>query len=215
MNELKRICPSLYRQALTHSSADQQLHNQRLEFLGDAVLSMVVSEWLYSRQPQFSEGQMSQIRAAVVREESLAVLAGKLALGEKVYLGKGEEKSGGRQRPSLLADTLEAVIAALFLTVGLEETRTFILDLFADHLQLACQGNYVRDCKTELQEQLQAQGIDSVQYTVTRESGPPHNRTFWVELSVAGQAWSTGRGKTKKQAEQEAARKALANRQSE
>lgn len=210
--QLKKISPQIYKEAITHSSTGEELHNERLEFLGDAVLDMIISEWLYLRKESLSEGRMSQIRAAVVREESLAAAAGKLDLGSKVRMGKGEEKSGGRQRPSLLADTLEAVIAALFLTTGLEETRSFVLSLFAEPLQQACAANFVCDYKSEFQEKMQAAGVESIEYSVTRDAGPDHNKTFWVELTVDGKVLASGSGKTKKQAEQEAARKALRNR---
>lgn len=210
-----KISPRLYQEAVTHSSTGEELHNERLEFLGDAVLDMIVSEWLYLHEDSLTEGRMSRIRAAVVRERSLAVVAAKLGLGEQVRLGKGEEKSGARRRPSLLADTLEAVIAAMYLTVGLGETRDFVLDQFSDLLQQACQGTFARDYKSELQERLQANGVGSADYTVTREAGPPHNKTFWVKLSTNGKHLAVGRGKTKKQAEQEAARKALENRLSD
>lgn len=213
--QLKKISPQIYKEAITHSSTGEELHNERLEFLGDAVLDMIISEWLYLRKESLSEGRMSQIRAAVVREESLAAAAGKLDLGSKVRMGKGEEKSGGRQRPSLLADTLEAVIAALFLTTGLEETRSFVLSLFAEPLQQACAANFVCDYKSEFQEKMQAAGVESIEYSVTRDAGPDHNKTFWVELTVDGKVLASGSGKTKKQAEQEAARKALRNRLSD
>lgn len=213
--QLKKISPQIYKEAITHSSTGEELHNERLEFLGDAVLDMIISEWLYLRKESLSEGRMSQIRAAVVREESLAAAAGKLDLGSKVRMGKGEEKSGGRQRPSLLADTLEAVIAALFLTTGLEETRSFVLSLFAEPLQQACAANFVCDYKSEFQEKMQAAGVESIEYSVTRDAGPDHNKTFWVELTVDGKVLASGSGKTKKQAEQEAARKALCNRLSD
>lgn len=212
MDISKIIDPDLYREALTHSSTGEEVHNERLEFLGDSVLSMIISQWLYTHPGVLSEGRMSQIRAALVREESLALMAEKLDLGDKALLGKGEDRSGGRRRPSLLADTLEAVIAAIYLSAGLEKTRSFVLDLFADHLDQACAGHLGRDYKTELQEILQGAGVEEVAYAVTREAGPPHDKTFWVELMVEGKALAGGKGKTKKQAEQEAARKALANR---
>ncbi|MDD4657761.1 MAG: ribonuclease III [Eubacteriales bacterium] len=213
--QLKRISPQLYKEAVTHSSTGEELHNERLEFLGDAVLDMIISEWLYLHKDSLSEGRMSQIRAAVVREESLALAAEGLDLGSKVRISKGEEKSGGRQRPSLLADTLEAVIAAMYLTAGLEETRNFVLSLFAEPLQRACADNFVCDYKSEFQEKMQAAGVESIDYSVTRDAGPDHNKTFWVELTVDGKVLASGSGKTKKQAEQEAARKALCNRLSD
>ncbi|MGI6364587.1 MAG: ribonuclease III [Bacillota bacterium] len=206
---LKDIAPALLREATTHSSTGEEIHNQRLEFLGDAVLSLIISDWLYSHPEGFSEGRMSQIRAAVVREESLATIARRLELGSILHLGKGEEKSGGRNRTSLLADALEAVIAAHYLSAGLDQTRAVVLELFEDELAKACSDDFIIDYKSELQETLQASGLDSIEYTVTKDAGPDHNKTFWVELSVGGKVLASGSGKTKKQAEQDAARKAL------
>lgn len=213
MEELEKIQSQLYKEAITHSSTGEAAHNQRLEFLGDAVLSVIISEWLYSHEESLSEGRMSQIRAAVVREESLAAVARKLDLGSQVRMSKGEEKSGGRLRSSLLADTFEAVIAALYLTAGLEKTRGFVLPLFHDQLQRALAEEFICDYKSLLQEKMHALGADSIEYSVIRDSGPDHDKTFWVELAVDGKALASGVGKTKKQAEQAAARKALGNRQ--
>ena len=212
---LKKIPPQLYREAITHSSAGEDFHNERLEFLGDAVLAMIISQWLFSDAETFSEGRMSQIRAAVVREESLAAAAAKLDLGNKVYMGKGEEKSGGRQRPALLADTFEALVAAMYLSVGLEETRDFVLRQLEGALQKACDDNFISDYKSEFQEKMQAAGVDSIEYSVTKDKGPDHDKTFWVQVSVDGKVLATGSGKSKKQAEQQAARKALLNRLSD
>lgn len=206
---LRDIDPALLREATTHSSTGEEVHNQRLEFLGDSVLSLIISDWLYANRRGFSEGRMSQVRAAVVREESLATIARQLDLGSILRLGRGEEKSGGRQRTSLLADALEAVIAAHYLSTSLEHTRAVVLDLFEEQLTQACSDNFISDYKSQLQETLQASGVDAIEYTVTKDAGPDHNKTFWVELSVGGKVLATGTGKTKKQAEQEAARKAL------
>lgn len=209
---LKDISPALLREAITHSSTGEDVHNQRLEFLGDSVLSHVISDWLYAQQGKYNEGRMSQVRAAVVREESLAKIARQLDLGGILRLGKGEEKTGGRQRDSLLADALEAVIAAHYLSTDWEHSRAVVLSLFEDSLHVACAENFISDYKSELQETMHAAGLDSIEYTVSKDSGPDHNKTFWVELTVAGKLIASGTGKTKKQAEQDAARKALANR---
>lgn len=209
---IEKISPELFNEAVTHSSTGEPIHNERLEFLGDSVLDLVISEWLYANQSSYTEGRMSQIRAAVVREESLATIARKLDLGSLLRLGKGEEKSGGRNRASLLADTLEAVIAALYISAGIEDTRAFILNLFEEPLIKASSESYISDYKSEFQERMQAEGNHSIEYTVIKDTGPDHNKTFWVQLSVEGRVLTCARGKTKKQAEQEAARKALANR---
>lgn len=211
-NYLLEIEPDLYWQALTHSSTGDKSHNERLEFLGDAVLSLVISDWLYRHPKEFSEGRMSQIRAAFVRETSLAAAAQKLDLGTKVKLGKGEEKTGGRKRPSLLADAMEAVIAALYLSAGLEKTRDFIHSVFRESMGQDFDDSFVRDYKSELQELMQAQGAEHIDYVVSRDAGPAHDKTFWVRLRVDGTTLAEGCGKTKKQAEQQAARNALDNR---
>ena len=196
-----KIAPALFKEAITHSSTGEEIHNERLEFLGDAVLDLVISEWLYTNENSFPEGRMSQIRAAVVREDTLAVVARKLNLGRLLRVGKGEEKTGGRTRASLLADTLEAILAAMFLSSGLEVTREFILEIFAEPLYKAASSKFINDYKSEFQEQMQAVGADSYEYRVIRDSGPDHNKTFWVELTAAGKVLATGSGKTKKQAE--------------
>lgn len=206
------IAPDLFREAITHSSTGEDVYNQRLEFLGDSVLDLVISDWLFAHQDNLSEGRMSQIRAALVREESLAAVARQLDLGSILRLGKGEEKTGGRTRESLLADALEAVIAAHYLSAGLEETQAMVLSLFKQKLDNICSDNFICDYKSELQEKMQALGWDPIEYTVTKDAGPDHNKTFWVELAVEGKVLASGSGKTKKQAEQEAARKALSNR---
>jgi len=208
---ISEITPALLNEAITHSSTGEDVHNQRLEFLGDSVLGLIISEWLYTKN-NFSEGRMSQVRAAVVREESLAAVARKLDLGSILRLGKGEEKTGGRSRTSLLADALESVLAALFLSTGLAQTKSVVLELFQEQLDKACGDNFISDYKSEFQEKVQASGLDSIEYSVTKDAGPDHNKTFWVEVSVDGKILATGSGKTKKQAEQEAARKALNNR---
>lgn len=129
-----------------------------------------------------------------------------------LHLGRGEEKNGGRNRASLLADALEALLAAMYLSSGLAVTRAFILALFKEHLHNAAADSFISDYKSEFQEQMQAAGVDCFEYIVVRDAGPDHNKTFWVDLRVQGKSVSTGNGKTIKQAEQEAARRALANR---
>lgn len=212
---LKEIKPTLYKEALTHSSTGERAHNERLEFLGDAVLELVISEWLFGRSENFDEGRMSQIRSAFVREESLATAAQKLNLSARIKLGKGEEKSGGRLRPSLLADTLEAVLAAHYLSAGLEKTKEFIGCLFEEAMAQVFDENFARDYKSEFQETMQARGVEQIEYAVYREAGPAHSKTFWVELKVDNLTLAKGAGKTKKQAEQQAARNALENRLSD
>ncbi|MTI96062.1 MAG: ribonuclease III [Firmicutes bacterium] len=212
MNLIKSLVNhSLYCEALTHSSTGKTKHNERLEFLGDAVLGLIISEHLYLHNSTFSEGQMSRQRAAVVREETLANVAKKLGIGIELRLGKGEEKTGGRQRTSLLANAMEALLGALYLSVGLDQTKEIIEQLFASAIDDVLKSQRLDDYKSEFQELMQSRG-GSHQYLLAQEAGPDHDKTFWVDLVVDGEKISSGSGKTKKQAEQQAAKKALNNR---
>lgn len=204
---------SLLRLALTHSSfaneaTNRQEHNERLEFLGDAVLQLVVTEWLYRHNPQWSEGQLSQSRAAVVCEATLAEAAQRLNLGPKLRLGRGEERSGGRTKSSLLADAFEAVIGAIFLDGGFERARAFIhrnLDFALTSVEGRETG---RDHKTALAEWLRRRG-EEAQYEVVASYGPDHDKTFEVEVSINGVPYIRASGRSKKEAEQQSARLAL------
>ncbi|MGI6766985.1 MAG: ribonuclease III [Lentihominibacter sp.] len=201
--------------ALTHSSRACEtgsgiMSNERLEFLGDAFLDAIIGEELYRIFPQKEEGFLSRIRATLVCEKSLACVAKEIGLGEYVMLGVGEEKSGGRKRESILADTMEAIIGAVYLDAGYEAAKAMVLKLFADAIEDAKRGKYaITDFKTELQEVLQAQGIRDIRYTTVGESGPDHCKTFTANLVVNGEAVTEGSGKSKKEAEQNAAEEAL------
>jgi ribonuclease-3 len=200
----------LLREALTHSSyanENDTQSNERLEFLGDAVLELVVSEYLYRTLPQEPEGVLTRRRAALVCEETLATGAVRLNLGETLRLGRGEESQGGRERPALLADAVEAVIGAVYLSGGLEAARTFIRQLISPYLsgELELRVDY----KTELQELLQRSGDVKIEYRVVRSVGPDHARRFTVALAVNGAERSRGQGASKKEAEQHAARELL------
>lgn len=183
-------------------------HNQRLEFLGDAVLGLVVGEYLYRNYPKKSEGELTKIRAAVVCETTLAKVAKKLRLGDKLLLGRGEELTGGRERPSILADAFEAVIAAIYLESGLSGAREFIIEHLTSEIAEVVNSGF-KDYKTMLQELVQKEHEDNVAYTILEESGPDHDKSF-----VAGVIWKNnllakGKGKSKKEAEQQAASKAI------
>jgi ribonuclease-3 len=207
--DLKNLVPmGLLSSALTHPSAGP-VNNQRLEFLGDAVLELIVSEWLYTENPDFPEGRLSRARAWSVREETLAGVARSIGLGAFLKLGRGEEQSGGRTRNSILADALEAVIAALYQARGYQETREIVLAWLTEFLKQIRIDEYLSDYKTELQERLQETGQVNFCYRLSGEEGPDHDKTFWVEFVVESQVVSKGQGKSKKQAEQEAARLAL------
>lgn len=194
--------------ALTHTSyanedKGRSQHNERLEFLGDSVLSVVVSEYLFSQNRNLPEGQLTRIRASLVCEDSLFGFAMQLGLGEYLRLGRGEEKSGGRTRPAILADAFEALIAALYLDGGLELARGFILPYVkAAHAT-------AHDYKTRLQEVVQQNPEERVRYEVVEQTGPDHAKHFVVEVHLNSNCIGRGSGHSKKAAEQQAAKEAL------
>lgn len=201
---------SLLRTALTHSSYANEhrcASNERLEFVGDSVLGFVTATWLYRNYPALPEGKMTRLRAELVCEQSLWETADELGFGEYLRLGRGEELSGGRTRHSILADCVEAVIAAMYLDGGMDPAKAFInthiLSRLADGTPL------VQDYKTELQELVQQTPGRSVSYVMTGESGPDHLKRFTADALVAGETVGTGEGGTKKEAEQMAAKAAL------
>ncbi|HLS88883.1 MAG TPA: ribonuclease III [Sphingobacteriaceae bacterium] len=209
--------PELFLQALTHPSYanehPQEMHNQRLEFLGDAALGLVVAEELYRRFPDKDEGDLTRMRAAVVCTPTLARVARRLDLGRLLRLGQGEEGSGGRQRSSLLADALEAVIGALMLEGGLETVRDFVFRHLSQEMEEAAAGSLVEDFKTFLQEEGQRRFRADPVYRVVGEEGPDHNKSFTVEVLIQGKVMGTGTGRSKKEAEQAAAEQAVARLQ--
>lgn len=202
--------------ALTHASSlnerkgsEPRGDNERLEFLGDAVLDLIISEALIERYPEATEGALSKMRARLVSEAALAQIARRLGLGRFLRLGRGEELSGGREKSSLLADAFEAVVAAVYHDGGYEAARRTVLTLlepeFAEEL-----ASGVIDYKTQLQEYCQQLFGQLPLYRVTRESGPDHRKVFQVELMINGRCYGDGTGKSKKEAEQQAAKTALA-----
>ena len=202
---------SLLRQALTHSSYANEKHmkkhsdNERLEFLGDAVLELISSEYLFGNYPQRSEGQLTKLRASIVCEPTLAECAQSLMLGELLYLGRGEDLTGGRTRKSILSDALEAVIGAIYLDGGFANAKEFVLKYILtdiEHKQL------FYDSKTILQEVVQGEH-ESLSYVLLEETGPDHDKSFTVGVLIGNKQISTGMGHTKKAAEQEAAYHAL------
>jgi ribonuclease-3 len=202
----------LMNMALTHPSYSQErsssYNNQRLEFLGDAVLNFVVAEYLYKMYTHKAEGELTKIRARVVCENALNEVANRLNLGEYVRLGKGEEMSGGRHRKSILADTVEAVIGAIYLDLGVEAARTFILKYLAQTIADTANGDY-QDFKSRLQELVQAKSRKNVTYCIIEETGPAHAKDFVAGVYYNNHLLSTGQGKSKKEAEQNAAASAL------
>jgi ribonuclease III len=202
--------------ALTHRSRANEdvtggvADNESLEFLGDAVLGFVIAELLFTRYPDRDEGQKSKMKAALVSTPALARQAGLLGLGEHLLLGRGEEKTGGRRKRALLADGYEALIAAIYLDGGIEAARAFILREFEPLLDgVAGAVTIGDDHKSALQEVLQGRGDPLPEYVVTAEEGPAHRRLFTVEVRLRGVVLAEAEGRTKKEAEREAARKAL------
>jgi len=201
-------------EALTHSSwahegKNSKISNERLEFLGDSVLSLVISEYLYKNRKDLEEGSLSKYRAEIVCEPSLARCAREIGLGNFLLIGKGEEMTGGRERDSLLADAMEALLAAVYLDGGLEVVRNIILDLFRNIIEEVLEGLIYRDYKTKLQEVVQSMGIGKITYELVKEIGPDHNKTFITKVRIGDVALGEGYGKSKKEAEQAAAMEAL------
>lgn len=206
----------LLEHALTHKSKAHEdpsggvADNESLEFLGDAVLGLVVAESLFRTFPKYNEGQKSKIKANLVSTASLAEMAEHLGLGDHMILGRGEEKTGGRRKQALLADTCEALIAAIYLDGGLDPARNFLMREFAAGIEDAKQPEYFgRDHKSRLQERLQAQGRPLPSYRISGEVGPDHRKLFHVEVFVGDEMIAQGVGRTKKEAEQEGAKLAL------
>jgi len=208
---------SLLKTALTHSSYANENRrknlpfNERLEFLGDSVLSLIVSNYLFENYQSMPEGGLTKARATIVCERSLSLCAQNIELGKFLILGKGEEMTGGRTRRSILADAFEAVIAAIYLDSGIRVVREWLLGQLYETILLAVQGKSFMDYKTALQEQVQTNGNADIHYEVTDDFGPDHQKTFVVQVTVNGKVLGTGEGNSKKNAEQAAARNALDN----
>lgn len=203
----------LLEEALSHSSYANEnkklrVSNERLEFLGDSVLSIVVSQHLFEHFTRFPEGELTKIRASLVCEKSLYEFAQRIELGKHLLLGKGEENTGGRERPSILADAFEALIAAVFLDGGMEAARSFIMGFIPGDMHLK-NGETITDYKTVLQEIIQQNPEEKVTYRLIDEQGPDHSKIFTVTVCLNSNVIGKGEGKSKKQAEQMAAKEAL------
>jgi ribonuclease III len=206
--------PALLRQALVHRSyaheAGESVHNEPLEFLGDAVLGFLVAERVVRRRPDLDEGAMTRLRSSLVNTLQLAEEADRAGLGDALLLGRGEEQSGGRRKPTLLADGFEAIVGAMFLDGGMRPVRTLVRRLFGAQIETAAKpGERTNDPKTELQERVQARGWPLPRYRIVEQRGPDHAREFVIEVVVNGASVGTGTGSSKKRAEQAAARAAL------
>lgn len=202
---------ALLMEAMTHSSYANEhkemkgIYNERIEFLGDAVLELTISDWLFRQFPYFQEGQLTKLRAQIVCEDSLSLLAKECSLNEYLLLGKGETLSGGREKPAILCDVFEAFIGALYLDKGVNEVQRFLNLVVIPKIK---NGRYelITDFKTELQEYLQQNGPVHIRYELVKEEGPSHDKIFTVQLIVDGKKYKTASGKTKKAAEQMAAK---------
>ena len=198
-------------EAMTHSSYANEhkemkgIYNERIEFLGDAVLELIISDWLFRQFPHFKEGQLTKLRAQIVCEDSLSMLAKECSLNEYMLLGKGETLSGGREKPAVLCDVFEAFVGALYLDKGMEEVQRFLDQVIVPKIK---NGRYelITDFKTELQEYLQQNGTVHIRYELIKEEGPSHDKVFTVQVTVDGKKYKTASGKTKKAAEQMAAK---------
>ena len=206
---------SILRLALTHSSYANELkdksadYNERLEFLGDSVLGIVIAEYVFTKHPEFKEGELTKMRSKIVCESTLAEVAAELELGEYMLFGKGEALTGGRTRRSILADAFEALIAALYLDGGFEIAKPFIYAFMQDKIDMAEKGLIVDDYKTHLQELIQTNKDNRIKYELIEEKGPDHRKVFNTAVKLNGKVIGSGEGKSKKESEQEAAKMAL------
>jgi ribonuclease-3 len=200
--------PDLLDRAMRHSSAVSD-NNQRLEFLGDAVLELVISEYLFHGYTQYEEGMLTKLRAAIVTECALAHAAELLNLGDYILFGKGEQKTRGNEKPSILSDAFEALIGAIYLDGGYEPAKAVSLKLLQTVIEEALAGKGFTNYKSALQEHFNKNGVYDIKYTIYKEEGPQHDKIFHVRLCQGKTEISTGKGKSKKQAEQDAARIAI------
>ena len=202
----------LLKTALTHTSYayDHEIQsNEKLEFLGDSILEFVSSQYIYKNYPKIKEGEMTKVRATVVCESSLYKVAGLHDFSDFLYIGKSEQHSKGNKKPAILADSVEAVIAAMYLDGGLEPASKFIIENLKDEIAVATQHVGEKDYKTMLQEKLQEHGKVKIVYRIVKETGPDHDKSFEEEVDLNGKELARGKGKSKKLAEMGAAKKAL------
>ncbi len=202
----------LLKTALTHTSYAYEHRvesNEKLEFLGDSILEFISSKYIYNKYPKLKEGEMTKVRATVVCEKSLHKIAKLHNFSDFLNLGRSERKTGGENRPAILADSVEAVIAAIYLDGGLDEADKFIIENLKDEIEIATKHVGDKDYKTVLQEKLQVHGNVKIDYILIKETGPDHNKCFEFELRFNGKKLSEGKGKSKKEAQMQAAKKAL------
>lgn len=207
--------PFLLETAMTHSSYanehrnERAHHNERLEFLGDSVLGFITADYLFGHFPDLPEGELTKLRAAVVCESALCEIAKELDIATALRLGHGEELSGGRERPSILADATEALLGAIYLDGGIDAARNFVLRFIPQKVDIAAAGGAFKDYKTILQEIVQKNKQEKLEYRLAGQSGPDHNKRFTMEVWLNSNLFASGTGHSKKEAEQLAARHAL------
>lgn len=202
----------LLKKALTHTSYAYENNiesNEKLEFLGDSILEFVSSKYLYENYPELKEGEMTKVRATVVCEKSLYKVAKMHDFSDFLYLGRSERKMGGQERPAILADSVEAMIAAIYLDGGIEQAEKFIIQSLKEDIEIATKHVGDKDYKTVLQEKLQEHGDVKIEYEIIKEEGPDHNKSFEVQVSCDGKKLAKGKGRSKKEAQMNAAQKAL------
>lgn len=205
----------LLKNALTHTSYANEhkkkmvKHNERLEFLGDSVLSLIITTYLFKNLSNITEGELSRIRSTIVCENSLKISGDEFNLSQYIYMGKGEEQTGGRGRSSIVSDAMEALIASIYLDSGYDSAQEFVLRQMGDIIKNAIQGKLFKDYKTQYQEVIQKKSNAKIEYVVISEEGPDHQKTFTVSLLLNDNLISTGKGRSKKVAEQKAAEIAL------
>lgn len=202
----------LLQTAITHKSYSHEFNvenNERLEFLGDTILNMTVTEYIFLKSQKISEGNMTKIRSEIICEDCLYQAAVKIGYGEDLLLGCGEKKTGGHNKPSILSDAFEAISAAIFLDSGIEEAKKFILTNLTEYIEKSIQKIGQKDHKTRLQEILQAHGTVKIEYETIKESGPEHSKVYEVVVKFEDKVIGQGTGKNKKEAEQEAAKAAI------
>ena len=204
----------LLKTALTHTSYAYEHNvesNEKLEFLGDSILEFISSKYLYGKYVNLKEGEMTKVRASVVCENSLYKVAKQHNFSDFLYLGKSEVATGGKNRPAILADSVEAVIAAIYLDGGIEPVDKFIIENLKDAIEDATKHVGFKDYKTVLQEKLQQHGEVKIEYEIIKETGPDHNKAFEAQVKLNGKVLAKGKGKSKKEAHMQAAKKALEN----
>jgi len=204
--ELESLNQAFTHRSYAHESAESGENNERLEFLGDSVLGMVVSEYLYQTLTDQAEGELARIKSFVVSEASLSEISKRLRVDNFILIGKGEEYSGGRSKKAILADGLEAIIGAYYLDSGFLPARKFVRQLLVPEINKVLEDRHAKDYKTLLQEHVQKRMKTYPHYRVVQKTGPDHDRTFWIEVHIGDRSFGAGKGKNKKEAEQDAAR---------